>query len=76
MAITCAEWQTRFDEADAALHKLMTGGNVVSIRYGEKEVQYAKGNIAELRKYVQYLADRLAACNGTARRSAIGIIPG
>lgn len=74
MPLTCAELQERWAEADAALHKLRISG-IARIRYGEKEVEYKKGDLAALVKYVQQLADQVAACNGTTRRSAITYIP-
>ena len=74
MALTCAQLEERWAEADAALHKLRISG-IARVRYGEKEVEYRKGNQADLVKYVQQLADQVAACKGLPRRSAITIIP-
>lgn len=74
MALTCAELEARWAEADAALHKLRISG-IARVRFGEKEVEYKKGGMAELVKYVQMLADQVAACKGLPRRQAITIIP-
>ena len=76
LPLTCAQLEERWAEADEALHKLRISG-IARIRYGEKEVEYKKGDMAALVKYTQQLADQVAACKGlsTLRRSAITFIP-
>lgn len=74
---TCAEWKTRWEEADRALHALRTGTKVATIRSGEKTIEYSAAALGELARYVNYLADKVAACNGEARRArrVISVIP-
>lgn len=76
MALTCAELEARWKEADLALHKLITGGGVQRIRYGEKEVAYSRAKADELALYVAHLANQVAACKGAVPtpRAAIGIV--
>lgn len=74
---TCAEWKTRWEEADKALHALRTGTKVVTVRSGEKTVEYSPTGITELARYVDWLAGKVAACSGESRspRRVIGVIP-
>ena len=45
-------------DAEAALHKLVTTGGIVRLRYGDKEIEYGPGNIMQLRQYIARLQGR------------------
>lgn len=74
---TCAEWQTKLDAANAALEKLTLGGQLVSIRDGEKELKYSAADKGALRAWRDYLQGKVDACNGVSpnRRRVFGVIP-
>lgn len=76
-AAECAAFETRYAEADLALHKLRTGSKTESVRMGEKQINYTPASLAELARYVEYLkskVDQCAGCGWTGRR-VIGVIP-
>ena len=72
---TCAELEDQLAEARTALHKLMLGGVPQRVRFGEKEVAYARNRADDLQAYVNRLANQVAACRGISPRKAFGIIP-
>ena len=49
---TCAELLA---QAREALHKLLTGTQMVSVGYRERRVQYTQANVNELRQYIREL---------------------
>ncbi len=61
----------KLTEAEAALHKLLTGSQAVQIGYGERRVQYTQANIAELRKYIATLK---GVIDPTVSRRPLGIV--
>jgi len=75
----CAIYRSKLADADTALHNLMLGQGVQSIRYGEKETRFTRANINELQKYHAWLTDLVCACDGgdcnRRKRSAIALIP-
>lgn len=75
----CAIYRARLAEADTALHNLMLGKGVQSIRYGEKETRFTRANINELQKYHAWLTDLVCGCDGgdcnRNIRRAIAFIP-
>lgn len=74
---TCAEWQTKFDEADQALHALLTGSKVASLGAGEKSITYTAATLGELQRYVAYLQSKLDECAGirSAKKRLVQFIP-
>ena len=74
---TCADYQTRFDDADQALHKLLIGSKSETFRHGENQLTYTKASLPELQRYVQYLQGKIDACNGAKvnKHRVFGIIP-
>lgn len=76
-AAECEVYRERYDSADQALHRLLTGAKTESIRMGEKTVTYSRADIDELRRYVSYLKSKVDQCDGkcTAGRRVIHVIP-
>ena len=72
---TCAQYQSWLDAAEAAWHDLMTSGNTVLVRYGEKEVRYTKADEPGLRRYIAYLRKMISQCNEQKRRRVMHITP-
>jgi exonuclease VII small subunit len=71
MATDC---ETRLTEARAALHKLVTGKQVVEVRHGDQLVRYRNfaDDIERLQQYVRQLE---AECGGDCkRRRPLGVI--
>lgn len=61
---TCAEWATKLAAAEAALHQLNIGGQLVSIKDGVSELKYSAATTDNLVSYVKYLQAKVDACNG------------
>lgn len=77
-AAECVTIRARYAEADEALHRLIAGAAEVRVTFGAgKEVEYHRADMDELTRYVAYLRDRVAQCDGTTRnnRAMIGTIP-
>lgn len=75
-ATECKTYRQRYEEADQALHALLTGSKSESVRMGEKQVTYTRASISELQRYVAYLKTKVDACDGKCARSRlIGVIP-
>jgi hypothetical protein len=76
-ATECATLRTRYAAADAALHDLLVGGKTVQVAFNGKMVTYDKSSIGELHRYVQYLRDKVAQCDGGERtaRTMVRVIP-
>jgi hypothetical protein len=53
--------QQQLTEAEAALHKLITGRQVVSVVVDGVQTQYSAADAARLRSYVQELRTELGA---------------
>lgn len=75
--VDCVLLRKRLAEAQNALHLLLTGRKVVSVRYGEKQTQYDAANIAALRAYIADLQHQVDACDGvtTNHRHVVQFIP-
>lgn len=73
----CETYRTRLAEADEALHKLRLGGGIVSVRMGEKTIEYSAASVADLASYVSMLQAKVDSCDGKcfAGRRMIGVIP-
>lgn len=73
----CATYRTRLAEADEALHQLRIRGGIVSVRMGEKTVEYSSTSVADLASYVGMLQAKVDGCDGRcgAGRRMIGVIP-
>jgi hypothetical protein len=73
---SCEQLALWLAEAEDAQHALQMGGKVESLRLGEKQIDYTKGNGDQLAKYIAWLRQQVDACNGrTFRRGVLGIIP-
>lgn len=62
--------EARLTEADAALHKLRMGGQVVEVRTETESVKYAAADAGRLAAYVAQLRRQLGL---TARAGAISV---
>lgn len=60
----------RLEEAEDALHLLLTGTQEVRIQYDNTSVQYTQANIAELRLYIATLKGEV---DSTLRRRPFGV---
>lgn len=61
------------DEAESALHALLTGQQAVEVQDQNLErVQYTRVNVAELRKYIGDLNNQIAALQGGSVAEAYG----
>lgn len=82
---TCASTETAcekaarlLDEAQAAMHDLMIGGQAVKIAAGggDKVVEYSPANRGALAAYIAQLQRQVDACNGCRHRGrAVQFIP-
>lgn len=64
---------TRRDEAENALHALLTGSQAVEIQDQNLErITYTRASVGELRKYIADLAAQIAAMSGGSNASAYG----
>jgi hypothetical protein len=63
--------QTRLDEAQDALHRLMTGKGRVRVEYEGKMVIYTQANIGDLRAYILELQVQLGQKPGRSRASTV-----
>lgn len=66
--------QLQLTEAEAALHRLLTGSQVEELRYAagaaQRSARYSPANIQELRNYIADLKRQLGQ---PTRRRAIGV---
>ena len=63
----CDALKARLAEALAAYHALLIGGGTQSVTFGPgKSVSYTAANAGELRRYIDELRARIAACCGGA----------
>lgn len=67
-ALTNAE---KLEEAEAALHALLTGKRSVEVGYGDTRVKFTDTNIGELRRYIGELRAAIDPC--TYRRRPLGV---
>ncbi|SDE90429.1 gpW family head-tail joining protein [Limimaricola pyoseonensis] len=63
--------QARLDEAEGALHQLMTGSQVVAVGYDGDRQEYSRANEAGLRRYIRSLKRQLGQAVGTRSRRVI-----
>jgi hypothetical protein len=71
---TIAELQQRIDEAELALHKLMTGAREVTISVGGfGTTTYAETDSVKLEKYIAMLKQTIARKKGLARRGPLWV---
>lgn len=66
-----ATLQIRLQEAQTALHELLTGRKTVSIQTELERVTFTQANVAELRAYIRDLEQQLG--QRSRRGSAIGV---
>lgn len=72
----CEQKAIWLDEANVALHKLITGTKVVSLSHADKASRYTEADRVALRRYRDELQAAVDCCNGVRRRhSAITLIP-
>jgi hypothetical protein len=68
MATDCA---TKLAEAEAALHKLMTGTQSVEVWDGDYRVRYSATNISSLEAYIARLKAECGGAGGAADDSNV-----
>lgn len=72
----CAQYRTRYEEADRALHELMIGEASVRVRFNGKESEYTRASVGDLRRYVEYLHSKVRQCDGCRSSGRIlSVIP-
>lgn len=60
--------KTKLAEAETAYHKLITGSARQKVTFGpSKSVEYTQANIAELRRYINDLQEKIGAATGCSR---------
>lgn len=64
--------QTRLQDAETALHALMTGSMMETVERDGVRITYTRTNIGELRRYIADLRSRQTTTN-TARRRALHV---
>lgn len=62
--------EVRLQEAEDALHLLLTGTQEVRIQYDTASVQYTQANIDELRRYISLLKGE---ADSSKRRRPFGV---
>lgn len=67
MTDPCAVWPI----LDRVLLELLAGERATRARFGEDDVEFQKGDVAELRKRINELKAECDAKNGRVRRHAI-----
>jgi len=70
-----ATLQARLSEAEAALHKLMTGRGEVSVGHGDKQVTFTKANTDGLQSYIRNLEYQIRRLQGLTGRRPIYVTP-
>lgn len=61
----------RLEEAEDALHLLLTGTQEVQVQYDQTLVRYTQADIAELRQYISQLKGEVDPIN--SRRRPFGV---
>lgn len=56
-----ADLAVQIAEAEAGLHKLMTGSMPQTVSYGDRTVTYTRAQVPELREYIASLKQRQAS---------------
>lgn len=72
MATDPAVLQQRLDEAEAALHKLLTGSHVERVDYDGRMISYSKADMGTLQTYIARLKSDLG--QSVKPRRALGIL--
>lgn len=72
MTATTEQLLTRLDEAEQAMHDLLTGVKEVSLSYNGRNVSYSQTNINDLRMYIADL-QRTLGIKPQRRRGAITV---
>ncbi len=68
-----ATLQARLDEAEQALHELLTGRRAVTVDYDGTRTQFTAAEEAKLRAYIDELKRQLGTPDAPKRR-AIGMV--
>lgn len=69
-----ATLRSRLAEAETALHRLLTGTKVVSVKTDAGETTYSAADSAGLRAYIAELKGQLGETAGTRRGTRIGFL--
>lgn len=56
--------QARLGEAETALHRLLTGAQVVQVGYADMQTTYARAQVPQLRAYIADLKAQIASAGG------------
>ena len=70
MALTTEQ---KLEQAEFALHQLLTGTKQVTVRYDETSVTYNQASIEQLRLYIAELKGQLGIANTTKRGGPFGV---
>lgn len=60
--------ETRLDEAETALHRLMTGARVEELDSPSGKVKYTPATMGELKRYIGWLKQQIEAATRGSRR--------
>ena len=71
-----AMWQSRLDEAEGALHKLLVGQSATAIGYDGESVSYKPANIHQLQAYIARMRAALGLTTRGARPAARKVLFG
>lgn len=66
-----ATLKARLEEAEAALHALLTGRREISVGHGDKQVTYTKADVDALQAYMARLRGDIARLEGRTGRRPI-----
>lgn len=69
-----ATLQSRLSEAEAALHRLMTGAQVVQVGYADQQATYGRAQAPALQAYIASLKSQIAAAEGSAAGRRVALL--
>jgi len=68
-----ADLGTRLDEAESALHSLLTGTKAVKVKKDGREVEYTQATVSQLKAYIETLKGQLNMVSGRRRPAGVGL---
>ena len=68
-----AELGTRLNEAESALHSLLTGTKAVKVKKDGREVEYTQATVSQLRTYIETLKRQLNMVSSRRRPAGVGL---